>query len=86
MEGGHAIENSLGALRAYYDLGVRYMTLTHNVTPTGPTRPPTRRRHGGLTPFGEEVVREMNRLGMLVDLSHVSPETMHDALASARRR
>ena len=71
MEGGHAIENSLGALRAYYDLGARYMTLTHNVTldwADAAVEPPT---HGGLTPFGKEVVREMNRLGMLVDLSHV---------------
>ena len=81
IEGGHAIENSLGALRAYYDLGARYMTLTHGKSPsTGrtprPTGPAPRRPH----PFGEEVVREMNRLGMLVDLSHVSPETMEDAL------
>jgi membrane dipeptidase len=80
MEGGHAIENSLGALRAYYDLGVRYMTLTHNVhTEWADTAalPPV---HGGLTPFGEQVVLEMNRLGMLVDLSHVSDGTMDDAL------
>jgi membrane dipeptidase len=80
IEGGHAIENSLGPLRAYYDLGVRYMTLTHNPPldwADSCCEPP---RHGGLTRFGEEVVREMNRLGMLVDLSHVSPETMDDAL------
>ncbi|HWA16383.1 MAG TPA: dipeptidase, partial [Gemmatimonadales bacterium] len=80
MEGGHAIENSLGALRAYYDLGARYMTLTHNVTldwADAAAGPPT---HGGLTPFGKEVVREMNRLGMLVDLSHVAPSVMSDAL------
>jgi membrane dipeptidase len=80
MEGGHAIENSLGALRAYYDLGARYMTLTHNVTldwADANAGPPT---HGGLTPFGKEVVREMNRLGMLVDLSHVAPSVMSDAL------
>jgi membrane dipeptidase len=80
MEGGHAIENSLGALRAYYDLGVRYMTLTHNVTLDWADAAADSARHGGLTRFGEEVVREMNRLGMLVDLSHVSPGTMSDAL------
>ncbi|MFN2566624.1 MAG: dipeptidase [Gemmatimonadaceae bacterium] len=80
MEGGHALENSLGALRAYYDLGVRYMTLTHNVTLDWADAALDSARHGGLSPFGEEVVREMNRLGMLVDLSHVSPATMSDAL------
>jgi membrane dipeptidase len=80
MEGGHAIENSLGALRAYYDLGARYMTLTHNVTLDWADAAVDSVRHGGLTRFGEEVVREMNRLGMLVDLSHVSPGTMSDAL------
>lgn len=83
MEGGHAIENSLGALRAYYDLGVRYMTLTHNVTLDWADAALDSARHGGLTPFGEEVVREMNRLGMLVDLSHVSPATMSDVLRVA---
>lgn len=80
MEGGHAIENSLGALRAYYDLGVRYMTLTHNVTLDWADAALDEPKHGGLTEFGREVVREMNRLGMLVDLSHVSPGTMSDAL------
>src|SRR5690606_32049793 len=80
MEGGHAIENSLGALRAYYDLGARYMTLTHNVTLDWADAAMDAPTHGGLTPFGEEVVREMNRLGMIVDLSHVSPGTMSDAL------
>src|SRR5687768_13619173 len=80
MEGGHVIENSLGALRAYYDLGVRYMTLTHNVTLDWADAAADEARHGGLTAFGKEVVREMNRLGMLVDLSHVSPGTMSDAL------
>jgi membrane dipeptidase len=80
MEGGHAIENSLGALRAYYDLGARYMTLTHNVTLDWADTAAEPGKHGGLTRFGEEVVREMNRLGMLVDLSHVSIETMDDAL------
>lgn len=80
MEGGHAIENSLGALRAFYDLGVRYMTLTHNVTLDWADAAGDVQRHGGLTPFGREVVREMNRLGMLVDLSHVSPGVMSHAL------
>ncbi|MCM2258547.1 MAG: dipeptidase [Vicinamibacteria bacterium] len=80
IEGGHAIENSLGLLRAYYDLGVRYMTLTHGKNTDWADSATDTPRHGGLSPFGEEVVREMNRLGMLVDLSHVSPETMHDAL------
>ena len=81
MEGGHVLENSLGALRAYYALGARYMTLTHNTTldwADSATDPPVRR--GGLTKFGEEVVGEMNRLGMLVDLSHAAPETMAAAL------
>jgi membrane dipeptidase len=80
MEGGHAIENSLGALRSYYALGARYMTLTHNVTLDWADAALDTARHGGLTEFGREVVREMNRLGMLVDLSHVSPGTMSDAL------
>jgi membrane dipeptidase len=81
IEGGHAIENSLGALRAYYDLGVRYMTLTHNThTDWADSASQVPVRHGGLTPFGEQVVREMNRLGMLVDLSHTSQDTMADAL------
>ena len=80
MEGGHVIENSLGALRAYYDLGARYLTLTHNVTLDWADAALDTARHDGLTEFGREVVREMNRLGMLVDLSHVSPATMSDAL------
>jgi membrane dipeptidase len=80
MEGGHAIENSLGALRAYYDLGARYLTLTHNVTLDWADAGSDEHRHGGLTAFGKEVVREMNRLGMLVDLSHVSDGVMSDAL------
>ena len=80
MEGGHVLENSLGALRAYYDLGARYLTLTHNVTLDWADAAADSARHGGLTEFGREVVREMNRLGMLVDLSHVSPATMSDAL------
>ncbi len=81
MEGGQAIENSLGALRAYHALGVRYMALTHNAhTDWADSAAQVPARHGGLTRFGEEVVREMNRLGMLVDLSHAAPETMRDAL------
>ena len=80
LEGGHAIENSLGALRDYYALGARYMTLTHNVTLDWADAALDSARHGGLTNFGREVVREMNRLGMLVDLSHVSPGVMSNAL------
>jgi len=80
LEGGHAIENSIGLLRVYYDLGARYMTLTHNVTLDWADAALDTAKHGGLTPFGREVVREMNRLGMLVDLSHVSPGTMSNAL------
>jgi membrane dipeptidase len=80
IEGGHAIENSLGALRQFYDLGVRYLTLTHASTIDWADAATDSARHDGLTRFGEEVVREMNRLGMLVDLSHVSPATMRDAL------
>jgi membrane dipeptidase len=83
MEGGHVLENSLGALRAYYDLGARYLTLTHNVTLDWVDAALDQPKHGGLTPFGREVVREMNRLGMLVDLSHVSPDVMRDALDTA---
>ncbi len=80
MEGGHSIDSSLGALRMFYRLGARYLTLTHSRnTPWADSATDTP-EHGGLTPFGEAVVREMNWLGMLVDLSHVSPETMADAL------
>ena len=79
IEGGHAIENSLGALRMFYRLGVRYMTLTHwRSLDWAAASTDTARR--GLSPFGKQVVLEMNRLGMLVDLSHVSPATMSDAL------
>jgi len=80
MEGGHAIENSLGTLRAFYAMGVRYMTLTHNGTLDWADAGSDDARHGGLSGFGEEVVREMNRMGMLVDLAHTSPATMNDAL------
>ena len=80
-EGGHAIEDSLGALRAYYDLGVRYMTLTHNKhTSWADSAVDESPGHGGLTDFGEQVVHEMNKLGMLVDLAHTAPDTMRDAL------
>jgi membrane dipeptidase len=80
MEGGHSIDRSLGALRQFARMGVGYMTLTHNVTLPWADAATDVARSGGLSPFGEEVVREMNRLGMLVDLSHVSPDTMRDAL------
>ena len=80
MEGGHSIDNSLAALRMFYRLGARYMTLTHSSNLAWADSATDTPAHGGLTKFGEEVVREMNRLGMLVDLSHVSPETMEDAL------
>lgn len=80
MEGGHTIANSLGALRSYYALGVRYMTLTHFHSHDWADSATDDARHEGLTEFGREVVREMNRLGMMVDLSHVSADTMNDAL------
>jgi membrane dipeptidase len=80
MEGGHSIDNSLGALRMFYALGARYMTLTHSSNLAWADSATDTPAHNGLTRFGEEVVHEMNRLGMLVDLSHVSPDTMEDAL------
>jgi membrane dipeptidase len=80
IEGGHQIDNSLAVLRQMYDLGARYMTLTHVLTTGWADSATDAPRHHGLTPFGEDVVREMNRLGMLVDLSHVSPDTMRAAL------
>ena len=84
MEGGHSIDSSLGALRMFARLGARYMTLTHSKnTPWADSATDTP-EHGGLTAFGEEVVREMNRLGMLVDMSHVSEETMEDVLRVTR--
>ncbi|MFF4525254.1 dipeptidase [Streptomyces bluensis] len=79
-EGGHSIDNSLATLRGLYGLGVRYMTLTHNDTIDWADSATDEPRAGGLTAFGREVVREMNRLGMLVDLSHVAATTMRDAL------
>ncbi|TDU77860.1 dipeptidase [Streptomyces sp. KS 21] len=80
-EGGHSINNSLATLRALHQLGVRYMTLTHNDTIDWADSATDEPRHGGLSDFGREVVREMNRIGMLVDLSHVAATTMRDALA-----
>ena len=80
MEGGHSIDKSIAALRMFYRLGVRYMTLTHSRNTAWADSATDKPIHGGLTEFGKEVVREMNRIGMLVDLSHVSPKTMHDAL------
>ncbi len=80
IEGGVAIENNLAQLRAFYNLGARYMTLTHGATLDWADSATDEPRHDGLTPFGERVVKEMNRLGMLVDISHVSPATMADAL------
>jgi membrane dipeptidase len=80
VEGGHCIEESLGTLRRLHDLGARYMTLTHTDTLSWADSGTDEAKSGGLSPFGEEVVRTMNELGMMVDLSHVSPETMHDAL------
>lgn len=82
-EGGHSINNSLATLRALYALGVRYMTLTHNDNIDWADSATDVPRAGGLTPFGHEVVREMNRCGMLVDLSHVAPTTMRDAIATS---
>jgi len=89
VEGGHALEGDLGTLRNFYRLGVRYMTLTWSNTndlgdSSGDLDDPAVKHHGGLTPFGQEVVREMNRLGMLVDLSHVSDATFADALKVAK--
>ncbi|HXD33370.1 MAG TPA: dipeptidase [Pyrinomonadaceae bacterium] len=80
IEGGHAIENSLAALREFHRLGVRYITLTWNNTNDWADAGRGEKKHNGLTDFGKEVVREMNRLGMLIDVSHVSDKTMSDAL------
>ena len=83
VEGGNQINNSLAVLRQMSDLGVRYMTLTHVLTTDWADSATDTPLHHGLTPFGVEVVHEMNRLGMLVDLSHVSPDTMKAALATS---
>ena len=81
MEGGHSIDSSLGALRMFFRLGARYMTLTHSKNTPWADSATDKPALNGLSPFGEQVVREMNWLGMLVDLSHVSPDTMKDAIA-----
>lgn len=83
IEGGHAIEDSLRLLRQFYALGIRYMTLTHSNTNNWADSSGDAGRHGGLTPFGKEVVREMNRLGMMVDISHVADKTFWDALETS---
>lgn len=84
LEGGHAIEHSLGVLRMFFRLGCRYMTLTHAQTHDWADSGTDTPKHGGLSDFGEQVVREMNRLGMMVDISHVSVDTMNDALRISR--
>jgi membrane dipeptidase len=89
IEGGHAIESSLRLLRDFYAGGVRYITLTHSAThdwadSSGDAHKPEVKHHNGLTDFGKDVVREMNRLGMMVDISHVSDKTFYDALAVSR--
>jgi membrane dipeptidase len=84
IEGGHQINNSLAVLRQMYDVGARYMTLTHTTNTSWADSATDMPAHHGLTPFGVEVVKEMNRLGMLVDLSHVSPDTMRAALAASQ--
>lgn len=89
IEGGHAIEDSLRLLRDYYDLGVRYMTLTHSNTnnwadSSGDVDDAKVKHHNGLTDFGKQVVREMNRLGMMVDISHVADKTFWDALETSK--
>jgi membrane dipeptidase len=80
MEGGHSIDNSLATLRMFHAVGARYMTLTHSSNIRWADSGTDKPKLGGLSKFGEEVVREMNRLGMLVDLSHTSPDTMRDAI------
>tara|TARA_R110002096_G_scaffold86020_5_gene198347 strand:- start:11017 stop:12255 length:1239 start_codon:yes stop_codon:yes gene_type:complete len=84
MEGGYALNNSLVPLQMYFTRGVRYMTLTHNVSTDWADAALGEQRHGGLTEFGEQVVREMNRLGMMVDIAHTSPATMHQVLDVSR--
>ena len=84
VEGGHMIENSAAALRVFYELGARYMTLTHWDNIDWADAATDRREHNGLTEFGKRVVREMNRLGMFADISHVSADTMNDVLTSSK--
>ncbi len=88
IEGGHAIEDSLRVLRDFYELGVRYMTLTHTNTNNwadseGDMNNPSVKHHNGLTPFGKDVVREMNRIGMMVDISHVADKTFYDVIETS---
>ena len=83
MEGGHSIDNSLATLRMFHALGARYLTLTHSTNIAWADSGTDKPKLGGLSAFGEEVVREMNRLGMLVDLSHTSPDTMVDAIRAS---
>ena len=84
MEGGHMIDDSLASLRDYYRLGVRYMTLSHSVNTNWSDSSGDTPKHNGLTDFGKEVVREMNRLGMMVDISHVSDKTFWDAMETSK--
>lgn len=84
VEGGHAIEDSLEILRSFYRLGARYLTLTHSNTNHWAGSSGDEAKHGGLTPFGREVVREMNRIGMIVDVSHVSDDTFWDVIETTR--
>lgn len=84
VEGGHSIDDSLAVLRMYYAMGVRYMTLTHSDNTNWADSATDKPVHNGLAPFGEQVVREMNRLGMLVDISHVSTDTMRAAIRVSR--
>ena len=86
MEGGHSIDNSLAALRMFHAPGARYMTLTHSTNIAWADSGTDKPSAAGLSRFGEEVVREMNRLGMMVDLSHTSPERWRMRFASRRRR
>src|SRR5438477_9296786 len=84
VEGGHMINANLGVLRSYAALGVRYMTLTHSGNDEWADSSTDKAVHNGLTDFGREVVREMNRLGMMVDISHVSDKTFYDALETSK--
>jgi len=84
VEGGHAIDNDLGVLREFHASGVRYMTLTHNAATEWADSSNDAPRHHGLTGFGKQVIREMNRLGMLVDVSHVSDSTFYNVLETSR--
>src|SRR5438309_2864410 len=85
VEGGHMINASLGVLRSYAALGVRYMTLTHSGNDEWADSSTDKPKHNGLTDFGKDVVREMNRIGMIVDISHVSDKAFYDALAATTK-